>query len=317
MRACLLALLVLVAGRGAAQDYPIKPIRLLVGFAPGGAVDLVARILQPRLAEAFGKEIIVENRAGAAGVVAADATAKAAPDGYTLCLVNHGALVISPAMMAIPYNPRADLTPIARVVELQNVFLTRPTLNARTLMDLVAIGKDRETTLSYATSGNGSAGHLAGELLTRTAGITWLHIPYRGGGPAMTDFLSGQVDVFVATTSTAIPYVKQGRVRALAVSGKRRTLALPEVPTVAESGWPDFEASAWFAVVAPANLPRQIRDRWQREVARALALPEIRQALVDRGMDAFPSTSEELTNYLEAEAAKWGTVVRDLGLRPN
>ncbi len=305
----------LVSGAALAQEYPAKPVRVLVGFPPGGATDLVARILQPRLAQGFKREIVVENRPGASGVLAADLTAKAAPDGYTLNLVSHSALVVSPAMTKVPYDPLQDFTPIARVVELPNVILARPTLTAQSLRELVALAKAKPGSISYASPGPGSAGHLTGELFARTAGIEWVHVPYKGGGPAMTDFLGGQIDLFVGVVSTAVPYVQQGRARALAVTGARRTAPLPDVPTVAESGWPEFEASTWYALLGPARLPPAIVERWHREIVAALAAPEIRKALLDRGYEPAPSTPAEAMALLRAETAKWGPVVKALGLQ--
>ena len=313
----LIAASFLACAAASAQDYPIKPVHLLVGFPPGGATDLVARLLQPRLAQAFKREIVIENRPGAGGVLAADLTAKSAPDGYTLNLVNHGALAISPAMTKVPYDPLRDFTPIARIVQLQNIFLARPSLPARSLQELVALAKASPGTLNYATSGIGSAGHLTAELFKGTAGIDWVHVPYKGGGPAMSDFLAGQVEIFVATPSTAIPYVKQGKARALAVTGGRRAAALPAVPTVAESGWPAFESTTWFALVGPARLPPSIVERWHKEIAAVLALPEIEQALLERGIDVFPGTPAELARYLRSEIAKWAPVVKAAGLQAN
>ena len=251
----------------AADDYPAKPVRILIGFPPGGAADLVARILQPRLAQAFKKEIVIDNRPGASGVLSADLTAKAAPDGYTLNLINYSSLTISPAMTKVPYDPFRHITPIARVVEMQNIFLVQPSLPAQNLQELVALARAKPGSMNYASPGTGSAGHLTGELFKHIAGIDWVHVPYRGGGPAMTDFLGGQVETFVAIVSTAVPYVKQGKVRALAVSGARRSAALPDVPTVAESGWPQFESTTWYCLVGPARRPgaRRARPRARAE----------------------------------------------------
>jgi tripartite-type tricarboxylate transporter receptor subunit TctC len=311
----LLASAVLVSSAAPADDYPSKPVRLLVGFPPGGATDLVARILQPRLAQQLKREIVVENRPGASGVLAADLTAKASPDGHTLNFASHSAFVISPAMARVPYDPLQDFTPIARVVELPNVILARPSLPARDLRELVALAKAKPGTLSYGSPGPGSAGHLTGELFGRTAGIAWVHVPYRGGGPAMTDFLGGQIDTFVGVLSTAVPYARDGRARALAVSGARRAAALPEVPTVAESGWPGFEATTWYCLVGPAQLPAPIVERWHRELLAALAAPEVRQALTERGYEPAPSTPLELAADLRREIAKWTPLVKALGLQ--
>ena len=298
-----------------AQDYPARPVRILVGFPPSGATDLIARILQPALAQAFQREIVVENRPGASGVLAADLTAKAAPDGYTLNLVSHSALVVSPAMVSVPYDPLGDFTPIARIAELPNVIMARAAVPAQDLRQLVGLAKANPGSISYGSPGPGSAGHLTGEFFARTAGIQLMHVPYRGGGPAMTDFLSGQIDLFVGVVSTAVPYVQQGRARALAVSGTKRAAPLPEVPTVAESGWPEFEATTWYAMIGPARLPRPVVERWHKELAAALAVPEVRKALVERGFEPAPSAPAEFAAYLRAETAKWAPVVKDLRLQ--
>ena len=292
-------------------------MRLLVGFPPGGAVDLLARTLQPRLAQAFRKEIVIDNRPGANGVLAADLTAKAAPDGYTLNLASHSALVNSPAMAPVPYDPERDFTPIARVVDVQNIFLVQPALPVRTMHDLVEFARKRPGSLNYATPGAGSQGHLTGELFKRVAGIDWVHVPYKGGAPAMTDFLAGQVEAFVAIVSTAVPYVKQGKVRALAVSGARRALALPDVPTVAESGWPQFESATSYSLIGPAHLPRPVVERWEREIAAALAAAEVHEVLVERGYEPAPSSSGELAARLREEKEKWTPLVKSLGLQRN
>jgi len=298
-----------------AQDYPAKPVRILVGFPPSGATDLIARILQPALAQAFRREIVVENRPGASGVLAADLTAKAPPDGYTLNLVSHSALVVSPAMGSVPYDPLADFTPIARIAELPNVIMARPAVRAQDLRQLVDLAKANPGSLSYGSPGPGSAGHLTGEFFARTAGIQLMHVPYKGGGPAMNDFLAGQIDLFVGVVSTAVPYVQQGRARALAVSGTKRAAPLPEVPTVAESGWPEFEATTWYAFIGPARLPRPVVDRWHRELASALAVPEVRKALLERGFEPAPSAPAEFAAYLRAETVKWAPLVKDLRLQ--
>lgn len=306
-----------LSGACFAQDYPSKPIRIIVGFPPGGATDLVMRILQPRLSQGLRREIIVDNRPGANGTLAADLTAKAANDGYTLFLATFAALVISPAMTKLPYDPLQDFTPIARVVELQNIFISHPSLPVHTMAELIAYAKARPGVLNYATSGAGSTGHLSGELLKSLAGIDWVHVPYRGGGPALTDFLAGQVQVFVAVISTAVPYVKQGKANALAVTGSRRAEALPEVPTVAETGLKGYESTNWYCLLGPANLPRPVVERLHREIVAALSQPDIRQALSERGIDAAPSTPAELAAQLRSETAKWAPLAKSVGLQTN
>ena len=301
----------------AAQEYPTKPVRLIVGFPPGGATDLVARLVQPKLAQAFKQEIIVDNRAGANGVIGAELAAKAPPDGYTLHLATLAALTISPAIGKVPYDPLKDFTPIARVVELQNIFIVLPALQVTSIGDLVALARSKPGALNYASSGTGSTGHLSGELLRSMAGIDMVHVPYKGGGPALTDFLAGQVDIFVAIVSTAVPYVKSGKARALAVTGNKRADALPDVPTVAESGIAGYESTNWYCLVGPANLPRPIVDRWHREIVAVLDQPDIKQALLERGIDAAPSSPSELAAYLRSESVKWSRVAKAAGVQAN
>jgi tripartite-type tricarboxylate transporter receptor subunit TctC len=303
------------AAPASAQDYPTKPVRMLVGFPPGGATDLVARILQPRLAEAFRQEIIVDNRPGANSVIAAELTARAAPDGYTLHLATLAALTISPAITKVPYDPFRDFTPIARLVELQNIFVVLPRLPVHNMQDLATAARARPGAINFASSGTGSTGHLSGELFKSMAGIDMVHIPYKGGGPALADFFGGQVDVFVAIVSTVVPHVQGGKARALAVTGYKRAAALPDVPTVAESGFPGFESTNWYCLVGPPNLPRPIVDRWNREVVAVLNEPAIRQALVDRGIDPAPSSPAELAAYLKSESDKWARVAKATGLQ--
>jgi tripartite-type tricarboxylate transporter receptor subunit TctC len=300
-----------------AQEYPSKPVRILVGFPSGGATDLVARLLQPRLADALKQEIIVDNRPGANGVIAADLAAKAPPDGYTLHLATLAALTISPTITKVPYDPFRDFTPIARLVELQNIFVVLPKLPARNMEELAALARSRPGALNFASSGAGSTGHLSGELLKSMAGIDMVHIPYKGGGPALTDFFGGQVDVFIAIVSTVVPHVQTGKARALAVTGYKRAAALPDVPTVAESGFPGYESTNWYCLVGPPGLPSSIVDRWHRETVAVLNQPAIKQALVERGIDAAPSTPAELTAYLKSESDKWARVAKATGLQAN
>jgi tripartite-type tricarboxylate transporter receptor subunit TctC len=310
-------LLLCAAAPAAAQEYPSKPIRLVIGFPPGGATDLVARLLQKPLAEFLGQEILVDNRPGANGVIGAEIGAKAAPDGYTLHLATMSAITISPAISKTGYDAARDFTPLGRVVELQNIFIAHPKLPVRSMQELIAYAKAKPGVLNYATSGAGGAGHLSGELLRSMTGIDIVHVPYRGGGPAMTDLLAGQIELFCAVISTAVPYVKQGRVHALAVTGAKRAAALPEVPTVAESGLPGYDSSNWYGLVGPAGLPKHVVERWQAALAAVLRQPEVRQQLLERGIDAAPSTGAELAAYMRSESEKWVPLARSLNLQPN
>jgi len=314
-RALATAALALAASGLAAQDYPAKPIRLIVGFPPGGATDLVARLLAPRLAESFGQQIIVDNRPGANGAIATELTAKAPPDGYTVHLGTLAALVITPAISKVPYDPFTDFSPIGRAVALQNIFIAHPTLPVRNIRELIALAKSRPGQLNFASSGTGSTGHLSGELLKSMARIDMTHVPYKGGGPALNDLLGGHVELFVAIISTAVPQVKAGKARALAVTGDKRAAALPDVPTVAESGVKGYESTNWYCMLGPRDLPKPIVERWVKEMTAALNSAGIRQALFERGIDAAPTSPAEFTAYLRSETAKWTRVVRTAGLK--
>ena len=298
-----------------AADFPAKPIRLIVGFPPGGAIDLVARLLAPKLTEAFKQQVIVENRAGANGIIAADLTAKAAPDGYTVHLGGLASFVITPAITQVAYDPLKDFSPIGRTVALQNIFIAHPTLPVKNIKELIALARAREGRLNFASSGTGSTGHLSGELLKTMAKIDMTHIPYKGGGPAMTDLLGGQVELFIAIISTAVPHVQSGKARALAVTGDKRAAALPAVPTVDESGVKGYESTNWYCMLGPAGLPRPIVERWHKEMTAALNSPEIKQALFERGIEAAPTTPAEFTAYLKSETTKWTKVIKTAGLK--
>jgi tripartite-type tricarboxylate transporter receptor subunit TctC len=301
----------------AAADFPSKPLRLIVGFPPGGATDLVARLLAPKLADAFRQQVIVDNRPGANGAIASELAAKAPPDGYTVHLGTLAALVITPAITKVPYDPFKDFSPIGRTVALQNIFIAHPTLPVKNIRELIALARARPGKLNYASSGTGSTGHLSGELLKTMAKIDMTHIPYKGGGPALTDLLGGQVELFVAIISTAVPQVQAGKARALAVTGNKRAAALPDVPTVDESGVKGYESTNWYCLLGPPNMPVTIVERWHKEMTAALNAPEIKQALFDRGIDAAPTTPAEFTAYLKSETAKWTRVVKASHIKPD
>jgi len=300
----------------AAADFPTRPVRIIIGFPPGGATDLVARLLTPKLSESFKQQVIVDNRPGANGALASELTAKAAPDGYTMHLGTLAALVITPAITKVSYDPFKDFSPIGRTVSLQNIFIAHPTLPVKNIPELIALAKARPGKLNFASSGTGSTGHLSGELLKTMAQIDMTHIPYKGGGPAMTDLLGGQVELFVAIISTAVPQVQAGKARALAVTGDKRSPALPDVPTVAET-IKGYESTNWYCMLGPPHMPAPLIERWHREMTAALNSPEIKQALFDRGIDAAPTTPAQLTDYLRSETAKWTKVVKASNIKPD
>jgi len=308
--------LVLAASALAQGTYPSRPITMLVGFAPSGGTDIAARIIARKLSENIGQQVVVENRAGAGGNIAAEATAKATPDGHTILLSSVGPLTVAPHQIAsLPYNPLTDLTPISMAVVFANVLVVHPSVPANTLAEYVRLANSKPGSMTYGTSGIGGAGHLAGELLKITAKADLTHVPYKGGGPAMSDLLGGQIRSSFASAPSAVPQVKAGKIRALATTGAARSASFPDVPTVAESGYPGYEATNWYAFVAPGRTPRDIVERLNREIVKALNTPETREQLLNNGMEPMPGTSEALARHIEREFRVWGRVVKEAGIR--
>jgi tripartite-type tricarboxylate transporter receptor subunit TctC len=307
-----IAALVLGATVNAQSHFPTRPVTLTVGFAPGGGTDTAARIVAKKLSEAIGQPVVVENRAGAGGNIAAQQIATAAPDGYTIHLTSVGPMTVAPHMTKnLPYDPKRDIAPITMGVIFPNVFVVHPGVPAKTLAQFVALAKQKPGQLNAASSGVGGAGHLAIELFKDRAGINVTHVPYKGGGPAMTDILGGRIEMYVGVPSTVGPHVEAGKLLALATTGLKRTAMMPNVPTVAESGYPDFEAVNWYAFVAPGRTPKDIIDFWNREIVKALKDPQVNADLAKHGLEPAPSTPEELSRYMERESEKWGKIVRD------
>jgi tripartite-type tricarboxylate transporter receptor subunit TctC len=299
-------------------EYPTRPITMVVGFAPGGGTDTVARIVAKKLGDSLGQNVIVENKAGAGGTVATNQVAKSAPDGYTILLANVGSLTVAPYLIAkLPYDPLRDLAPITMAVEFPNVIVVQPSLPANTLAEFVQLAKASPGKIGYGSSGIGGIGHLAGELLKQVADIDIVHVPYKGGGPAMQDLLGGQIPAMVATPVTALPHIKAGKIRAIATTGAARAALLPDVPTVAESGYPGYEATNWYAYLAPAGTPKDVLARLNRELVQTLNSPEVQEQLYRQGLEAKPGTPEELTKYMERELATWGRVVKAANIQAN
>lgn len=312
-----LALAAFVQIAYAQGTFPSRTITMVVGFAPGGGTDTVARIVAKKMAESVGQTVVVENKAGAGGTVATHQVARSAPDGYTVLLGSVGSIAVAPHLIAkLPYDPMRDLAPITMAVEFPNVLVVQPGL-AATLTEFVQLAKAKPGTISYGSSGVGGIGHLAGALLALTAGIDIVHVPYKGGGPAMQDLLGGQIPAIIATPVTALPHVKAGKVRALATTGAARAALMPDIPTVAESGYPGYEATNWYAYYAPAGTPKEVLERLHRELVQALKAPDTREQLDRQGIEAKPGTPEELRKYMERELATWGKVVKAAGIQAN
>jgi tripartite-type tricarboxylate transporter receptor subunit TctC len=297
-------------------QYPNKPITIVVGFEPGGGTDTTARIVQGPLGEQMGQQVIVENRAGAGGNIAVDYVAKSAPDGYTIVLANVGALAVNPHILKTPYDPFKDLAPISMAAEFANVLVVQPSLQVKSVADYVKLAKSKPATITYASSGIGGAGHLAGELLRGVAKIDIVHVPYKGGGPAMQGFLGGQVDSFFATPISSISQIRAGKAIAVATTGSKRAALMPDVPTVAEAGYPGYEALNWYGFLAPKGTPKEIVERLNRELVKALANPQAVAALHKTGTEPKSSSPAEFAAYIKREYDTWGKVVKEAGIKP-
>jgi tripartite-type tricarboxylate transporter receptor subunit TctC len=315
MKRIVAALALGVVAVSAHAQYPNKPITTVVGFEPGGGTDTTARIIAPALGELLGQQVVVENRSGAGGDIAVDYVAKQTPDGYSLVLANVGALAVNPHILKTPYDPLKDLQPISMAVVFPNVLVVQPSLPIKSVKDYVAYAKQKPG-VTYASSGIGGAGHLAGELLRMMAKIDITHVPYKGGGPAMQGFLGGQVDSFFATPISTASQMKSGKARAIATTGAKRDPLMPDVPTVAESGYPGYEALNWYGYLAPAKTPREVIERLHRDIAKALAAPKVVEGLRKTGVEPVAMTPDEFGRYIKREYDTWGKVVKEAGIKP-
>ena len=306
----------LFAGVAAAQGFPNKPITTVVGFEPGGGTDTVARIVGKTLGEQVGQQVVVENKAGAGGTIAVDYVSKQAPDGYTLVLANVGAMAANPHMMSLHYNPLTDLQPITMATVFANVIVVQPTLKVKTLKEYLELARKESGKITYASSGVGGAAHLAGELLAQQARIKLVHVPYKGGGPAMRGFLGKEVDSFIATPVSAHKQVDAGRAVAIATTGPKRAALMSSVPTVAEQGFPGFEALNWYAYYAPKGTPKEVVDYLNRQLVKALRDKAVVALLEKQGVEAEPGTPEALAEYTKREYETWGRVIKEAGIKP-
>ena len=306
----MILLLTLASPLASAETYPTKPVRMLVGFPPGGPTDLTARLTAQYLTEAFGQQVVVDNRPGAGGTVGATILARSEPDGYTISLGANGEMAISPNLRAkLPYHPLKNLQPISRIGSSQLVLLVHPAVPAKSVAELVALAKAKPGTVNFASSGTGSTAHLCGELFKNMAAIDIVHVPYKGAGPAMVDLMGGQVQMLITGYSAAVPHIKSGKLRALGVTGAKRLTAAPDLPTIGETV-KGYEVTSWYGIFSPAGTPKTIVGRVHKEVAAMVKRPEVVERLIALGIEPEGNTPAQFVEQIKGEIAKWAKVVK-------
>ena len=300
----------------AADWKPTKPIRMLVGFAPGGGTDTTARPIAQKLSEALGQQVIVDNRPGAAGNIATEIVIHSNPDGYSILMGTIAALAINPSLYGnLPFDPEKGLAPIIQAVDSTNILTLHPSVAAGSVKELIALAKSKP--LNAGSSGVGGTGHLAIELFNTMAGVKMTHVPYKGGGPAMIDLVAGNIQLIFATAASAMPQIKAGKVKGIAVTTIKRSQLVPDLPTISEAGLKGFDANNWYGLLAPAKTPRPIIDRLNTETTRILSMPDIKNLLFNQGLDVAPGTPEQFAAYIKSERVKWAKVVKASGAKAN
>jgi tripartite-type tricarboxylate transporter receptor subunit TctC len=310
------AVFAVLAGAGAAnaQTYPVKPIRLIVPFAPGGATDILARLIGQKLTEAWGQQVVVENRPGGGTIIGTDLVAKSPPDGYTLLMVSTSTVTAPTLLPKLPYDTLRDLAPVIQLVSSPNVLAVHPSLPAKSVRELIGLARARPNQVAFGSGGNGTSTHLGGEILRLMAGVGMVHVPYKGAAPSTIAVLSGEVSWQFSAILSTVPYLKAGRLRALAVSSANRSSVLPDVPPVADT-LPGFEASPWTGVSAPGGTPKDLIARLNQEIARGLNTPDTRERLARDGNDVVAAPPDQFDAFFRAQIEKWGKVIRDAGIR--
>jgi tripartite-type tricarboxylate transporter receptor subunit TctC len=310
------ALAAIVAAEAPAQSYPTKPIRLICPFPPGGTTDVVARIVAQGLTEAWGQQVIVDNRSGAGALIGTEMAAKSAPDGYTVLLGSITTHAVNPALhKKLNFDPINDFAPVTLVVSSPQLLAVNPTVAAKSVKELIALAKAKPGQLNYASAGSGSSPHLTFELFKSATGVDIRHVPYKGTGPAITELVGGQVQAMITGVVALMPHVKSGKLRGLAVTSKARVAALPDLPTMIDSGVPNFDVSSWFGVFLPAGTPRAIVTKMNAQIRKIVEMPQVQKRLVDLGADPETNTPEQFAAYVKSEKARWGKVVQDTGAR--
>jgi tripartite-type tricarboxylate transporter receptor subunit TctC len=298
------------------QTYPSRPLRFVVPFPPGGSNDIIARALVGRLSEDLRQSVVVDNRGGANGIIGTDLTAKSPPDGYTFLIIGNGFAINASVYRKLPYHPERDFAPVSLVGNGSYVLVVHPSLAARNVSELIALAKASPGKLTMASAGIGNMAHLAGELFMSMTGVRFVHVPYKGGGPAITELLGGQVSLYFSTITVALPHIRAGKLRALAVSGAQRSSVAPELPTIAEAGVSRYAVDGWYAMLMPAQTPPQIIARFAGSLHRALQASDVKQRLAAQGIDTAISTPEAMRKIIAADIAQWAKVVREAGVQP-
>jgi tripartite-type tricarboxylate transporter receptor subunit TctC len=305
-----------IALQAHAQAYPSQPIKIIVPFTAGGTTDILARTIGQKLSEAWRQPVIVENRPGAGGNIGADVVAKAKPDGYTILMGTIGTQSINASLYAkMPYDAAKDFAPVTLVAMVPNVLVVNPAVKAKTVSELVALAKAKPGELNFASSSTGGSPHLSGEMFKQMTGANIVHVPYKGSAPAITDLLGGQVSLMFDNLPSALPQVKAGKLRALAVTSARRSQAAPDIPTIAESGVPGYEVDSWFGILAPAGTPKEIVNKLNAEIVRILQIPEVRERLLEQGAEPVGDTPEHFAEHIRKETVKWARVVKASGAK--
>ena len=298
-----------------APVYPTRPIRLLIPFAPGGGADTLARIISPKLSQALGQQWVIDNRGGAAGNLAAEIVARAAPDGHTIFMGFSTVLTVNPSLYKLPYSVETDLQPVTLLATAQYILVLHPSVPASTVKDFIALARQKPGALNYSSAGVGSPLHLAAELFKKRAGVDMVHIAYKGGGPAAAAVLAGEAQVIFGSVASSMPHVKAGRLKALATTGVKRSKVAPDLPTIAESGFPGFDVSSWYAFLVPSKTPIAIVNRLHDEAVKAVAVPDVQQAMSRQGLEVETGTPQELAARIRTETAVWAEVIKAAGIR--
>ena len=310
---CHAAMLCIISAAAAAADYPLRPVRIIIGFPPGGATDLVSRLMVPKYVEIFKQQFIVDNRSGANGVIGSDLAAKAAPDGHTIHLATIGTLVISPAITRVPYDPIKDFAPISQAVALQNIFIVHPTLPAKSLKEMIALAKAKPGALNFATSGQGSPGHLAGELFKSMAKVNIVHVPFRSAAEGGVAVVAGDIFMGFPSIPSLLPFLPAGRLRPLALTSAKRASVMPSVPTLDESGLVRFDRSGWYGVLAPAGLPKDITSRLNAAIAKVVNTREMKESFAKLSLETQTTTPEQFAALIQRDVAENAKLIKLIG----